>query len=134
MEAKKYEKSLGIWNKSHTVKSTTDKLRWTFGSKHDIKKLQAYLNMNVGTINMLLAEYSLEKMDMASRRAEADSAQVRNQLHDTHIILEDVGRSLPAQALLLRNVCSMVDGIHKFVCGEMKASLEHFGRILGNVW
>jgi hypothetical protein len=134
VKARKYEKSLGIWNKSHTVKSTTDKLRWTFGLKDDIKRLQTYLNVHIGTINILLAEYGLEKMDMTSRRAEADSAQVRNQLHDTHIILENVRRSLPGQALLLRNLHSMVGGIHKLVCGEIKTTLEHLGSMVRKVW
>jgi hypothetical protein len=133
-KAKKYERSLGFWNKSHIVRSTTDKLKWEFGLKDDIKRLQTYLNMHIGTINILLAEYGLEKLDMASRRAEADSAQVRNQLHDTHIVLEDITRSLPAQALLLRSVQSMVGGIHRLVCGELRTSFEHFGTIVRKVW
>ncbi|KAF2800861.1 hypothetical protein K505DRAFT_227706 [Melanomma pulvis-pyrius CBS 109.77] len=132
-KARKYEKSLGIWNKVHIVKSTTNKLGWTFKQKDEIKRLQTYLNVHIGTINILLTEYGLEKMDMADRRAEADCARVRNQLQDTHIILEEVRRSLPDQALLLRNVHSMVRGIHKLVCGEMKSSLEHIGRMVRKV-
>jgi hypothetical protein len=130
----KYEKSLGVWNKSYTVKSTTDKLRWKFGLTDDVKRLQIYLNMHIGTINILLAEYGLEKMDIANQRAEADAEQVRNQLHDTNVILEDVSRSLSTQALLFRTVHSMVGGIHRLVCGELKTSFEHFGTIVTRVW
>jgi hypothetical protein len=56
-----YEKSLGIRSGSHPVIATADKLRWTFSRKEEITRLQTYLNMRIGTINMMLRKHGLDK-------------------------------------------------------------------------
>lgn len=76
-KVKKYEKSLGTWSRPSVVSSATHKLRWTFGHSDDVKRLQTYLNVHIGTINILLAEHGLEKMDLSDRTAETNAQAVR---------------------------------------------------------
>jgi hypothetical protein len=133
-KARQYENSLGIWNRSQMMKKTTDKIAWTFGRKDDITCLQTYLSVHIGTINMLLAEHGLEQMNMAGQRAGEASKQVREQLEHNKTVLDGISKNLPAQALLLRNVHSMVGGLYKLICGEMRISLEHFTQVVSKVW
>lgn len=62
----RYEKSLGIWGGANPLRKTADKFRWAFEEKDEMKKLQSYLSIHIGTINILLAEYGLERMNLAS--------------------------------------------------------------------
>jgi hypothetical protein len=133
-KARRYDDSLGIWDRSKKVKQATDKFRWTFGRSEDIQPLQTYLNIHVGTINMLLAEHGFERLDIINKRVEEDFVHFRYQLDLTHALLENVDKSLPAQAHLLRNVHSMVTGLYTLVCGEMKTSLQHLSQVVSKVW
>ena len=71
---RKHDRSLGVWGKSSVIKSTADKLRWGLGQKDDVNKLQNYLNIHIGTINILLAEHGLEKMSILSDKSSANHA------------------------------------------------------------
>jgi len=131
---KKYDKSLGIWSRSNVGKAATDKLRWTFREKEDIGRLQTYLNIHVGTINMRLAELGLERMAMLDKNAEANALQARAQLGNAHSLLDSIKKDLPGQTLLLNSVHSMVGGLCKLVCGEIRASVQQIGQAVNKVW
>jgi len=132
---KKYDKSLGIWSRSNVVgKAAADKLRWTFREKEDIKRLQTYLNIHVGTINMQLAELGLERMAMLDKNAEANALQARAQLGNAHSLLDSIKKDLPGQALLLTSVHTMVGSLCKLVYGEIRASVQHIGQAVNTVW
>ncbi|KAF2833242.1 hypothetical protein CC86DRAFT_389553 [Ophiobolus disseminans] len=112
-KAKKYEKSLGPWSRTNVVQAATDKLKWTFGRKDDIRRLQTYLDMHVGTINILLAKHGLERMTLNDSNAETRTSQIRAQLEDTQSVLEGIKKDLPAQALVIRSMHSMLGGLYK---------------------
>jgi hypothetical protein len=76
-EIKRSDKSLGVWG---ILGPVAGKVRWSFGQKDVIRNLQSYLNIHVGTIDILLAEHGLEMMDLASDRAEAGQLQIRERL------------------------------------------------------
>jgi hypothetical protein len=68
-----------------------------FGPKAAIRKLQGYLNIHVGIINMLLMEHGLEKMNLAADRARVENPQIRERLDSTRNILECIKGSVIAQ-------------------------------------
>lgn len=45
----RYNRSLGVWAKNDTnsFKGTVDKIRWAFGQRDEIHKLQSYINYRV---------------------------------------------------------------------------------------
>ncbi|KAH7077365.1 hypothetical protein FB567DRAFT_608462, partial [Paraphoma chrysanthemicola] len=132
-KVRKYERSLGPWSQSSTIKTATRKLGWTFGHSDEVKRLQTYLNVHIGTINILLAEYGLERISVYDKKAELIAQDVRAQADSTQALLEDVRKDLPGQALLLRRVHSMLGGIYQLICGEMKTSLQHFTQSVNKV-
>lgn len=72
----KYEASLGMWGRGNVGKAATDKLCWTFREKDEIQRLQTYLNIHIGTINMVLAREGLERMDLHEKKVEESALQV----------------------------------------------------------
>jgi hypothetical protein len=72
----RYDKSLRLWAgyNMKSLRKTADKLRWALGQMDEIQILQSYINVHVGTINVLLAEHVLESMSIASAKAEAELA------------------------------------------------------------
>ena len=76
---KRYDKSLGVWGKPGAWKETRGKVRWALGRQKEVHKLQSYLNVQVGTINMRLSEYNLEMMiRLAEKWNRINDTSVRN--------------------------------------------------------
>ncbi|KAH5398360.1 hypothetical protein HBI67_214670 [Parastagonospora nodorum] len=120
----KYDKSLGVWGKKSVVKRATDKLKWGLGQKEEVRKLQGYLNIHVGTINILLAEHGLEKMDLASGEAVASQILIREQLEDTRSIVDSIRGSLNAQALVIDTTQKMTARLCEMIGGELRTSVS----------
>lgn len=130
----KYDQSLGIWGKEGVIKSTADKLRWGLGRKEEVRKLQSYLNIHVGTINILLAEHGLEKMDLASDKAAAEQLHIRERLEDTRSIIKRIGDSLSMQALVIQNTHSLLSRLFETVAGELKTTWRSLGDMVAKAW
>ncbi|KAH7399797.1 hypothetical protein BKA64DRAFT_707484 [Cadophora sp. MPI-SDFR-AT-0126] len=81
LKVNKYDKSLGSHPASHgrIIQNTTRKIQW-LGMKDDVNKLQHYLNTHIGTINILLAEYQLDLLSLASQQASRDKLDIQSHL------------------------------------------------------
>jgi hypothetical protein len=130
---RKLDKSLGVWKKNGVITNTTDKLKWSFGQKEEVCKLQSYLNIHVGTINILLAEHGLEKMDLASEQAVADQLQIRERLEDTRGIVNSIRGSLNAQALIVGTTQKMTTRLCEMIGGEFRTSWRSLGEMVAKV-
>lgn len=131
----RYDRSLGVWAKNTgSLKGTLDKVRWAFGQRDEIHKLQSYINVHVGTINILLAEYGLEKISLASDKAEADQQDIQRRLDDTRGLLRQISDGSSTQLLVIRRVDSMTRKLLKMVNGELKASWKSLGDMVASVW
>ncbi|KAI9668028.1 MAG: hypothetical protein M1821_000848 [Bathelium mastoideum] len=119
---KQYDGSLGVEAKPSLFRNTADKLRFAFGHKNEAQRLQNYLSIHIGTLNILLAEHGLEKMDVAIGNAEADRLHIRKRLENTHSIIERIGNSMAAQALLVQTVNSKITQLLNMIAGDLKSS------------
>ncbi|KAJ6032237.1 hypothetical protein N7540_002969 [Penicillium herquei] len=128
----RYNRSLDVWAKNETnaIKGTLDKVRWAFGQKDEIQKLQSYMNVHVATINMLLAEYGLEKINLVSDKAEAAHQDIERRLEDTRGLLEQISESGSAQLLVVQKVNSMTRKLFQMVNGELRASWRSLGEMV----
>lgn len=131
---KKYDNALGVWSKPGMIKSAADKLKWAYTQRDEIRKLQAYLNVHVGTINILLAEHGLERMDIASERSERDQLQVRDRLEDTRKAIERINSSAKSQAQAVAAANSMLCKLFQMVSGEVMVSLKSMAGMVSKVW
>lgn len=131
---KRFDKSLGVWGKQGPIKSAAGKLRWSFGQEDEIRKLQSYLNIHVGTINILLAEHGLEVMDLASDRAEAGQLQIRERLESSRKLIEWIKGSVSTHAAVVQNTNTKLTRLVEMVSGEFTTSLRSFGEMVAKVW
>ena len=131
---RKYEQSLSLRGKANVFQSTTDKLRWTFSSSDEVKKLQNYLSVHIGMINILLAQYGLERMEISEQKAETQHLQIRERLDHTQDIVQETKKSTLAQAVVIQNVGYVLGGLYQVVCGPMKVSLESLGQVVAKIW
>ncbi|OBT40995.1 hypothetical protein VE00_08259 [Pseudogymnoascus sp. WSF 3629] len=130
----KYDRALGIWGgEANLVKNTADKLRWAFREKDEINKLQSYLNIHIGTINILLAEHGLERMNLASEKGELDQLHIRERLENANSIMERIKDSVVALAIVGRNNTSMLTTLFRMVSGELHSSLKSLGEMVAKV-
>jgi hypothetical protein len=84
LKVNKYDKSLGSHppKRRKIMQNTTRKIQW-LGMKDDIYKLQHYLDTHIGTINILLAEYQLDLLSLASEQASSDKLDIQSHLRAT---------------------------------------------------
>ncbi|KFX86691.1 hypothetical protein V490_08937 [Pseudogymnoascus sp. VKM F-3557] len=130
---RKYDIALGIWGKANPIKNTADKLRWAFIEKDEIKKLQSYLNIHIGTINILLAEHGLEIMNLTSEKGELDQLHIRERLENTKSLMQWIKDSLIAQTAAVQKNSSMLTELFRMVSGELGSSLQSLREMVAKV-
>ena len=130
----KYDRSLGVWSKRSQWKSATGKLQWAYGHKEEIQKLQSYLNIHIGTINLLLAEHGLEMMNIASTQASVDQVHVQERLEDTQKVIQWIKKSVSTQAVTLQTTNSMLSKLFQIVSGEFRTSLKSLAEMVMRAW
>lgn len=123
-----------MWGGANPIKKTADKLRWAFGEKDEVRKLQSYLNIHIRTINILLAEHGLEMMSLASERGELDQLQIRERLENTKSLMQWIKDSVIAQTAVVQNNNSMLTELFRMVSGELCSSLKYLGEMVAKVW
>ena len=130
----KYNKSLGVRGTNRGLRATTDKLRWSFGHKDEVCKLQSYLNVHVGTINILLAEHGLEMMDLAATKADTDQQHIRERLEESGQFIRWVKDNFATQTMLVQNTNSMVGKLLQLISGEFTTSWRSLGEMVAKIW
>lgn len=131
---KPYDSTLGIRARGKTLKSTIDKVWWGLGKKDEIQSLEKYLNIHIGTINILLAKHGLEKMDLAYSKAEADNMLIQEELKANRALIQNMGDSIADQAIAIQSSRSMLGDLFQMVCGELRTSWDYFGQMVTKTW
>jgi hypothetical protein len=131
---RRYDTSLGPSATGRPWKVPVDKVRFMLGQKDDVRKLQSYLSVHVGTLNILLAEHGLETMNIESKKSDADRLQIKERLDHTKGILTQVQSTMSQQVTALHHVGSMLEGLYRMVSGEMKASWKTLETSVATVW
>ena len=88
----------------------------------------------MGTINVLLAEYGLEKIDLATSKAEEEHGHIRERLDSTRSILPKIQDNAVAQSLAVRNIQSMLVGLIQVITGEFKTSWASLTNRVASIW
>lgn len=131
---KRFDKSLGVLGRNRGMRRAKDKLMWAYGEKGDIEKLQSYLNVHVGTINILLAEHGLEMMNLASEKTRADHLDVRERLDGSRKLISGIKDSVASQAAVIRETNSMVARLFDIVGGDFRLPWKSLAEMVAKVW
>jgi hypothetical protein len=77
------------------------------------------LDVHVGAINILLAEYGLETMGIASERVEAEHMRIREMLDDTRAVVGWIRNNILAQGMAVQLTNSMLLRLFDMVFGDI---------------
>ena len=130
----KYEKSLGLGNSVDKVRDAGRKIRYALGKRDEANRLRNYLNLHIGTINMLILQNGLEKLDVASEQSKQNQEETKNGIEDCSRELREVKGNVEAQVLAFRENNSIIQKLFGMVSGEILAPLKTLSQTVAKVW
>lgn len=130
----KYEASLGIWGRVNVGKAAADKISWTFKEKEEIQRLQTYLDIHIGTINMMLAGEGLERMNLYESKAKENALEVRESLNSAHATIDVIRNGVKGQVDMLGTMNSLLGSLCGVVSGEIISTLQQLSQVVNIVW
>jgi hypothetical protein len=133
---RRYETSLGpsTTGSGSAWKAPVDKVRFRLGGSDEIRRIQSYLSVHIGTLNMLLAEHGLETMNLAQEKTESEQLAIRERLDTTKGVLAQVRDSVTKQAAALYNATALLEQLYNLVSGEVCTSWKRLEDMVAGAW
>ena len=100
----------------------------------EIRKMQSYLSVHVGTLNILLAEHGLETMNLAQEKAAADQVDIRDRIETTKGVLVQVRDSVTRQAAAVYKTAALLEKLYNMVSGEIRVSWKALEGMVAAAW
>ena len=126
----KYEKSLGLGIPVNKISDAGRRVQYALGKKDEANRLRHYLNPHIGTINTVMLQNSLERLDVASEESREAIYEIQSCSRE----LNEVKRNAEAQVLAIRENKSMMCKLLKMVNGEIAAPLKTLSQTVAKVW
>lgn len=135
-EIQKYENALGVKSREsdRTVKRIVRRVGWAFNKKDEVRKLQNYLNIHIGTINIMLLQHGLEGLDVASNRCDASQQDIQKNLEKTTSLVVELSANLEEQELVVKKNNSMLSSLLSFVTSDIAVSLQTLTSTVAQIW
>ena len=130
----KYEKSLGLGKSVAKVRDAGRKIQYALGRRDEANMLRNYLNLHIGTINMLMLQEGLERLDVASEKSEKNQEETKDGIKVCSRELKGVKGSVEAQVLAVRENNSILQKLFCMVSGEIAAPLKTLSQTVAKVW
>ncbi|KAI4660522.1 uncharacterized protein J4E78_005225 [Alternaria triticimaculans] len=130
----RYGSSLGPASQSNALRSTMDKLGWTFFQKEEVVQLQRNLQSYSNVINILMIRHVAGQVQDMRKDTGALCTRIAEQIRDTHDTLTDVGKEVSSQGVVASNIQTLVTGLHQFIFGEVRSFLADFGQLANKVF
>jgi hypothetical protein len=131
---RKFEHSLGPWTKEGAIRSTVDKIRFAFGPKDDIQRFYSYLHVHVETINILLSEHGLAKLDALSTKADLYKNELLDKIDTSHSDLAKVKYNTSIQTTSMLRTESLLSRLFAVVNGDIASSLASLESMVSEGW
>ena len=130
----RYEESLGLGRSVGKIKDAGRKVQYALGKKDEAGKLRNYLNIHIGTINMLLVRQGLEMLDVASEQTSKNQEELRDRIDASSKELGKMKGNVEVQALAVRENTSLIQKLFWIVSGEVAAPLKSLSQTVAKVW
>ena len=130
----RYEGSLGLGKSVGKIKDAGRKVQYAFGKQNEAGKLRTYLDIHIGTINMLLVRQGLEMLDVASEQTSKNQEELRDRIDASSKELGEIRGNVETQALAVRENTSLIQKLFWMVSGEVAAPLKSLSQTVAKVW
>ena len=114
----KYEKSLGPGKSVAKVRDAGRKVCCALGKKDEANRLRNYFNLHIWTINMLMLQEGLERLDVASEQSDKNQEDTKDGIEGYSRELKEVKGNVEAQVPAVRENNSI---IQKLFCMDLEA-------------
>ena len=131
---RKYDRPLEARSSPNPIQGVIDKIKFPLAHRDEVQRLQAYLSVHIGSINILLAEHELEKMQLAAERTETGHLHIKKWLENTGDLLGRVQTMLVSQTQAIFQNMAMLERVYKIIRGELGESLLSFENAVAKVW
>ena len=125
---------MGLGKSDGKIKDARRKIRYAFGKKDEASTLRNYLNIHIGTINMLMLRQGLEMLDIASEETNKNQQELIDKIESSSRELREVRGNVKAQALAVRENNSVLHKLFKMVSGEIATPLRCLSQTVAQVW
>ena len=125
---------MGLGKSVDRVRDAGRKIQYALGKRDEASRLRNYLNLHIGTINMLMLQNGLEKLDVASEQSSKNQKKTKNGIDGCSKELKEVKGNLEAQVLAVRENNSMIQKLFWMVSGEIAAPLKTLSQMVAKVW
>ncbi|KAI1360051.1 hypothetical protein F5Y08DRAFT_344104 [Xylaria arbuscula] len=130
---RKYDRSLCIQSRLNPIRQAVDKVKFPLRHGDEIQRLQTYLNVHIGTINMLLTEHGFEKIALAAKQSQAGQLHIKQQLETAATLLDRIRGNISHQRLVVSRGMSMLEKVYRIMSGELQASIKSIGSMVEQV-
>ena len=129
----KYDKHLGS-EKNDKIKTAARKVQFAFKERNEANALRNYLNIHIGTINMLLLRQGFEMLHIASESMDKNYEELRVRIEDSTRELKEVRGNAEAQTLAVKENNSILRKLLWMVNRDYKISLRALSQTVAKVW
>ena len=131
---RKYEQVLDVGRTGGIIRDTGKKIEWAFSRKDEVTKLRNYLNIHIGTINMLMIRQGLEVLDVVSRQADRNQEDLQRCVEDCSSAVKNIQGDIAAQVRAVKANESLIFKLFHVVCREIIAPLKSLNEMVAQVW
>lgn len=116
------------------IKNAVTKVQFGFKEKTEANTLRNYLNIHIGTINMLLIRQGLETLDVVSECIDKNHEELRVRIEDSTKELREIRGNAQAQAFAVEENNSMLRKLFWMISGDFTAPLRALSQTVAKVW
>ena len=131
---RKYDGSLGVGQSKSKISDWKNKARWKIYKREEAIKLRTYLNIYIGSINMLLMTHGLELMDIAAGQSITAQETLQQKIGDSQTAIIDVKNQVLEQNSILQKNKSVLGQIFDAISGDVGTQLKGLINAVGKVW
>ena len=124
---------MGLGKSVDKIRDAGRKIRYALGKKDEANRLRHYLNLHIGTINMLMLQNGLERLDVASEQSGRNQEETKDMIESCSRELRAVKGNVEAEVLAIRENKSMTQKLFWMVSGEIAAPLKTLGQTVAKV-
>ncbi|KAM7186431.1 hypothetical protein V8F33_011824 [Rhypophila sp. PSN 637] len=128
---KKYEVTLGPRAPTPSIalssKAVLRKITW-LNKAEDVDHLRKYLDIHLGTINILLLEHGLETLDVSSKALQEQCVDIRASLRGIDNVINSTATNVQSQTALVRSTHGILTSLYSMISGEVRSSLSQIAR------
>ncbi|KAK4210715.1 hypothetical protein QBC37DRAFT_485230 [Rhypophila decipiens] len=132
---KKYEVTLGPRASSSSIASSSKaalrKIKF-INKGEDIDRLRKYLNVHLGTMNILLLEHGLQTMDVCSKALQDQCGSSQTSLRGIDNVVNSTATNVQSQTALVRSTHGILTSLYSMISGEVRSSLSQIARFTQN--